>query len=47
MKKNIYPEFNENMVLTFFFYQRLGDWYAFYYSEQEKPEKHENQRNQI
>ena len=46
-KKNIYPEFNQNIALTFFFYQRLGDWYALYHPEQGKTEKHENQRNVI
>lgn len=29
------------MALTFFFYQRLGDWYALYHPEQGKIEKHD------
>ena len=30
----MYPECNENMVLTFFFYQRLGNLYALYHQKQ-------------
>lgn len=30
----MYPECNENMALTFFFYQRLGNLYALYHQKQ-------------